>query len=196
MAKRQKSKQRRLTSEDQKLLLAEFIAESERPRPKRRRKVHPKPTKRPKPKRKTPKASKPKRTRAKIDRAKLKGSKYRGKLSTQEITHEFKPPLRIRHNSQTTEVANKIFDRFQKTIRFRKDRERIFTMVFVFKGKYKRSGRRFSALAHELSSTAELYDLINYAVDALQGSLSDYQMRNQWVRISQVTLKEYRELGE
>lgn len=182
-----------LSQTEQALLLQEFERYAERTDqrsdPKRRRELLQKSKLRSKTKRKAKKIPKAKRTRAKAI-----GSKFRYKFKTQEISHDFEPPLRIRHNSDKFKVANKIFDRFEKTVRFKKGKPRIFSFFLNFKPKYKRAVRNFSTLAQECESKADIYNLIVYAVETLKASLVTYQLRNQWVRISRAMLKEYNEL--
>ena len=188
-----KRRRRALSQTDEALLLREFeklaARSDQRASENGDRRLREKSTKRSKSKRKTKKVPKPKRTSAKAI-----GQKYNKPFLTKEISHEFTPPLIVRHNSDVFPTANKIFDRIQKSVRFKKGKYRYFSLVFRYKKRYQRGSRLLSTLVEEIQSSAELYSLVVTGVEKLINALDEYRLRNQNVRISEVILKEYRDI--
>ena len=193
--RRRRRPQLGLTQNEQALLLQEFerLAErsDKRARAPSRRELYAQSKISRRTKRKTRKAPKAKRTSAKAI-----GVKYRTPFHTKEISHDFEPPIKASRNSETLKIVDKIFERFEKAVRFKKGRPRFFSWIFHFKTKYKRRARYFSSLVMKMKSTDDLYNHLFYAVETFLSRFDEYQLRDQVVRISTVTLKEYNDIPE
>jgi len=156
---------------------------------KSRRKLRTKPKASRKTKRRPKKTPKPKRRSAKAI-----GSKYQSPFLTKEISHDFIPPLVVRHNSDVFKVSNKIFALVSTWVRITQKRSRFFQFQFRYRRKGQRRSHFISFVVREVRSKLELYEEIVTTVESMLARFLEYQMRNQNIRISQMVLKEYREL--
>ena len=177
---------RRLTKTEERLLLAEFEREAERPRPKTRRKLRSKPKAGRRRKRKI--APKNERIR---ERTKIHSEKFNQDYIAKEVRTKLGKPIIVRHDSDTFKIANKIFAVIKNAVRFKQNQTRKIALRFGFRSKYKRVTRYFSTLVEDCESQSDLYDLCVRAVDDLKFSLVKYVLRNQNVRITEINLVEY-----
>jgi len=190
MATKRRRRTRGLSQTDQALLLSEFerlAARSDQASDrKRRRKLRDQSEKRARTKRKAKKTPKAKRTRAKAI-----GEKYNQAFKTQEIEHDFEPPIKVSKSSSSERITDKIFLRFKKAVRFKKGKARFFTWVFLFKTKSERRARYFSSIVRKMRNKDHLRSHLFFALESFLSRFDDYQLRDQVVRISGVKLKEY-----
>jgi hypothetical protein len=193
MAKRRRNG---LSAAEEQALLRDFEREASRARRKkpqavRRNAASParktKPRPKPKPK---PRVRKPK-TKTSRSRTRIKSFKYGQNYTAKEVKNALGKAIVFRHDSETYELANKIYSKLEGEFQFRKNSTRRVGIRIGWREKYKRRNRYFSTVMQDVESQADLFDLCVKAADDIKEAIVRYEMRGMRIRITEVNTAEY-----